>query len=247
MSIGIVEAGRVGRGPAIPGARFMGRARPASRGSAAGVRSPEPRRHRGVAALAAAWMLILLAALPPLAAADADAEALVRRTAEDTLRTLQSRRSELDGNPSAIYDLVGNKLAPHFDFELITRSAVGRDWRNATAAQRSQLVGAFRALLISTYAKSLASYAGEQVSYKPARPGTRDGTVVVPTEVTGTGGPPIPIDYRMHKESGRWKVYDLVIDNVSMISSYRGQFRTTISRSGIEGLIRELEAKAAGA
>jgi phospholipid transport system substrate-binding protein len=204
-------------------------------------------RARGIAPALTAICAVLLLALPPAAAADADAEALVRRTAEDTLRALQSRRSELDGNPSAIYNLVGNTLAPHFDFELITRSAVGRDWGKASAGQRSQLVSAFRELLISTYAKSLAKYSGEQVIYKPSRPGTRDGTVVVPTEVTGAGGPPIPIDYRMHKESGSWKVYDLVIDNVSMISSYRGQFRATIVRSGIDGLIRELEAKAAGA
>lgn len=201
--------------------------------------------------LQATWMaavLALLAAgLPAMAAADTAAENLVRRTAEDTLRTLENRRDQLDGNPSAIYDLVGNKLAPHFDFELITRSAVGRDWRNASAVQRSQLVSAFRALLISTYAKSLAKYSGEEIVYKPARAGTRDGTVVVPTEVTGSGGPPIPIDYRMHKEDGSWKVYDLVIDNVSMISSYRGQFRNSIGRSGIDGLIQELEAKAAGA
>lgn len=213
---------------------------------------PALRGPRGVMpTLLGAWMaavLALLAAgLPAPAAADSDAEKLVRRTAEDTLRTLENRRDQLDGNPSAIYDLVGNKLAPHFDFELITRSAVGRDWRNASAAQRSKLVSAFRALLISTYAKSLAKYSGEEVVYKPARAGTRDGTVVVPTKVTGSGGPPIPIDYRMHNEAGRWKVYDLVIDNVSMISSYRGQFRNVIGRSGIDGLIQELEAKAAGA
>ncbi len=195
----------------------------------------------------AAVLLAALWAVPALAGADAEAEALVKRTAESTLRTLENRRAELDGNPTAIYELVGNKLAPHFDFDLITRSAVGRDWSKASPAQRRQLIAAFRALLVSTYAKSLAKYSGEQVLFKPARPGTRSGTVVVPTEVTGSGGPPIPIDYRMHKKDGVWKVYDLVIDNVSMISNYRGQFRVTIARSGIDGLIRELERKARGA
>jgi phospholipid transport system substrate-binding protein len=194
-------------------------------------------------------LLLALCALPAatLAGADAEAEALVKRTADDTLRTLERRRAELDGNPTAIYDLVGNKLAPHFDFELITRSAVGRDWNKASADQRRLLIKSFRELLVSTYAKSLAKYSGEQVLYKPSRAGTRAGTVVVPTEVTGGGGPSIPIDYRMHKQSGSWKVYDLVIDNVSMISNYRGQFRATIARSGIDGLIRELQSKAAGA
>lgn len=194
-------------------------------------------------------LLLALCGLPAatLAGADAEAEALVKRTAEDTLRTLERRRAELDGNPTAIYDLVGSKLAPHFDFELITRSAVGRDWNKASADQRRLLIRSFRELLVSTYAKSLAKYSGEKVLYKPSRAGTRAGTVVVPTEVTGSGGPAIPIDYRMHKQSGSWKVYDLVIDNVSMISNYRGQFRATIARSGIDGLIRELQSKAAGA
>jgi phospholipid transport system substrate-binding protein len=196
---------------------------------------------------AAAMLLAALLALPSLAGADAQAEALVKRTAESTLRTLESRRSQLDANPAAIYDLVGTKLAPHFDFELITRSSVGRDWSKASPEQRRKLIMAFRALLVSTYAKSLAKYSGEQVIFKPSRAGTRAGTVVVPTEVTGTGGPSIPIDYRMHKKAGSWKVYDLVIDNVSMISSYRGQFRATITRSGVDGLIEELERKAAGA
>jgi phospholipid transport system substrate-binding protein len=200
-------------------------------------------------ALLGAIVLVLTAALalPGLAAADAAAEALVKRTADSTLQTLQRRRAELSGNPAAIYKLVGSKLAPHFDFELITRSAVGRDWSKATAAQRQQLISAFRELLISTYAKSLAKYSGEEVIYKPARAGTRAGTVVVPTEVRAPGSAPIPIDYRMHNESGSWKVYDLVIDNVSMISSYRGQFRSSIARAGIDGLIRELQAKASGA
>jgi phospholipid transport system substrate-binding protein len=193
-----------------------------------------------------ALALALVGSLPLSASADDAAEALVKRTAEDMLRTLNSRRSQLDANPSVIYGLVGAKLAPHFDFELITRSAVGRDWTKASAAQRDELVKAFRELLVSTYAKSLAKYAGETVVYKPSRPGPRAGTVIVPTEVLGGGRPPIPIDYRMHDKDGDWKVYDLVIENVSMISSYRGQFRSTIARSGIDGLIRELRSKAAG-
>jgi len=196
------------------------------------------------AAMAAA--LLLLLALPTAATADDAAEALVKRTAEDMLKTLNSRRSQLDANPSVIYGLVGRKLAPHFDFELITRSAVGRDWNKATSAQRDELISSFRELLVSTYAKSLAKYSDETLIYKPSRSGTRAGTVVVPTEVTGGGRPPIPIDYRMHKKSGSWKVYDLVIENVSMISSYRGQFRSTIARSGIDGLIRELQNKTRG-
>ncbi|MCF7985179.1 MAG: ABC transporter substrate-binding protein [Thiohalocapsa sp.] len=192
--------------------------------------------------------LLLLGAPFGGAAADDSATALVERTAEGMLRTLEARRGEIDANPQLIYELVGNKLAPHFDFQMITRSAVGKDWNSASSAQQGQLVSAFREMLVRTYAKALMKYSGEEIVYQSSKPGTRADTIVVPTEVRAPGAPAIPIDYRMHKLSGDWKVYDVVIDNVSLISNYRGQFRTSIGRNGIDGLIRELESKnAAGA
>ncbi|MGB5831921.1 MAG: ABC transporter substrate-binding protein [Thiohalocapsa sp.] len=186
---------------------------------------------------------LLLAGTAGVARADDSATRLVERTADDMLRTLESRRSEIDANPQLIYKLVGNKLAPHFDFERITRSTVGKDWNKASPAQQKELVSAFREVLVRTYAKALLKYSGQEIVYQSAKPGTRSGTVVVPTQVRGPGAPPIPIDYRMHKLSGGWKVYDVVIDNVSLISNYRGQFRVTIGQKGIDGLIAELKSK----
>jgi phospholipid transport system substrate-binding protein len=106
-----------------------------------------------------------------------------------------------------------------------------------------ELVNAFREVLVRTYAKALLKYSGQEIVYQSSKPGTRSGTVVVPTQVRAPGAPPIPIDYRMHKLGGSWKVYDVVIDNVSLISNYRGQFRATIGREGIDGLISELRSK----
>jgi phospholipid transport system substrate-binding protein len=193
------------------------------------------------AALAGAFLL--LGASFATARADDSATRLVERTAEDMLRTLESRRAEIDANPQLIYRLVGSKLAPHFDFDMITRSAVGKDWNKASPAQRMELVNAFREVLVRTYAKALLKYSGQEIVYQSSKPGTRSGTVVVPTQVRAPGAPTIPIDYRMHKLGGSWKVYDVVIDNVSLISNYRGQFRATIGREGIDGLISELRSK----
>jgi phospholipid transport system substrate-binding protein len=193
------------------------------------------------AALAGAFLL--LGASFATARADDSATRLVERTAEDMLRTLESRRAEIDANPQLIYQLVGSKLAPHFDFDMITRSAVGKDWNKASPAQRMELVNAFREVLVRTYAKALLKYSGQEIVYQSSKPGTRSGTVVVPTQVRAPGAPTIPIDYRMHKLGGSWKVYDVVIDNVSLISNYRGQFRATIGREGIDGLISELRSK----
>jgi phospholipid transport system substrate-binding protein len=203
------------------------------------------RGSRLIRAIWSIWASALLLLAGPMAIANAadSATALVERTAEDMLQTLESKRAQIDASPQLIYQMVGSKLAPHFDFEMITRSAVGKDWNKASPSQQKELVAAFREVLVRTYAKSLLKYTGEEVVYQPSKPGTRDGTVVVPTQVRAPGAPAIPIDYRMHKLSGSWKVYDVVIDNVSLISNYRGQFRSTIGRDGIDGLIAELKAK----
>lgn len=195
------------------------------------------------------WLGALLLLAGPLGTAQADDSAtqLVQRTATRMLDTLQSQRAEVNKNPQLINDLVNRQLAPYFDFEMITRSAVGRDWAKATPAQQQALISGFRETLIRTYANALLKYSDEEIVYQAAKPGTRTGTVVVPTVVRSPrGAPEIPIDYRMHKEGGDWKVYDVIIDNVSLITNYRSQFRTTIGRSGIDGLIRELDAKNTG-
>jgi phospholipid transport system substrate-binding protein len=189
--------------------------------------------------------ILLLASPWPLLAADPSATQLVERTADKMLSTLETRRAEIDRKPQLINELVDSILAPHFDFEQMTRLAVGRDWRNASPAQQQALTDSFRALLVRTYAKSIMKYSGQDIVYSASRPGTRTGTVVVPTEVRAPGAAPIPIDYYLLERGSSWKVYDVVIDGVSMISNYRSQFRTTIASTGIDGLIEQLRAKTA--
>ncbi|WPL15410.1 putative phospholipid-binding protein MlaC precursor [Thiorhodovibrio winogradskyi] len=187
-------------------------------------------------------VLLMLAAIGTSLAEESPTD-LVRNTAEKMLSTLEARRAEVDRQPEIIYELVGRIVAPHFDFELITQSTVGRDWRQATPAQHKALTDAFREVLVRTYATALLKYSGQEIVYQTAKPGTRDGTVIVPTQVRAPGSSAIPVDYRLHNKRGSWKVYDVVIENVSLISNYRGQFRSIIGRDGIDGLIRELRAK----
>lgn len=187
------------------------------------------------------WLLLLVLLFPgaPLAAEDM-ATALVRDTSERMLSALEKRRAEIDRNPSLIYRLVDDILVPHFDFEKITRAAVGAHWRKATPAQRSALTDAFRELLIRTYAQTLLNYSGQDIRYLPVRPGHRKNMVTVSTEVREPGGPRLPVDYRMYLKDGAWKVYDVVIDHVSLVSNYRSTFDTHIRRSGIDSLIARL-------
>lgn len=173
------------------------------------------------------------------AAQDA-ASALVRDVSERMLAALEKRRSDIERDPSLIYGLVEDILVPHFDFDKITQAAVGVHWRKATPQQRRALSDGFRQVLIRTYARALLNYSGEEIRYLPVKPGRREGTVTVSTEVTEPGGPTIPIDYRMVLEGGRWKVYDVVIDSVSLIANYRSSFNSQIRRDGIDQLIRRL-------
>ncbi len=182
--------------------------------------------------------LILLAAAPTFAD---DATSLVRGTSERMLRTLEARRAEIDRNPTLIYGLVEDILVPHFDFEKITRAAVGSSWSKATPQQQSALIKGFQQVLVRTYAKSLLSYSGQEIRYLPSKPGRQSGTVTVSTEVREGGSTPIPIDYRLYQQGGAWKVYDVIIDNVSLVSNYRSSFASQIRQGGIDGLIGRLD------
>jgi phospholipid transport system substrate-binding protein len=168
------------------------------------------------------------------------AASLVRDVSQRMLTILKERRAEIDREPSIIFGLVDQIVVPHFDFEKITQAAVGQYWRQATPEQRKALANGFREVLIRTYAQALLNYSGEDIRYLPVKPGQREATVTVPTEVRERGGPAVPVDYRMYEKNGKWLVYDLVIDNVSLIVNYRGSFTTEIRRDGIDGLIRRL-------
>jgi len=190
--------------------------------------------------------ILLLIALLPLAtavsafAASDEATALVQRTSERMLSTLEARRAEVDRNPAMIYGMIDTILAPHFDFERITQGALGQYWRQASPAQQRDLVDGFKQVLVRTYARSLLSYSGQEIRYLPVKPGSKPNTVTVSTEIQDRGAPPIPVDYRMYNGGGGWKVYDVVINNASLVGNYRSSFATEIRQNGIDGLIGKL-------
>jgi phospholipid transport system substrate-binding protein len=170
-----------------------------------------------------------------------DATSLVKRTTETMLKTLEARRAEVDRDPSLIFGMIESGVAPHFDFERITQGAVGQSWRDASPSQRSALVDGFKRVLIRTYARSILSYSNEEIRYLPVKPGRQPSSVTVSTEILSPGAAPIPVDYRMHSTAGAWKVYDVVINNASLVGNYRTSFSTEIRQSGIDGLVAKLE------
>ncbi|HIE55753.1 MAG TPA: ABC transporter substrate-binding protein [Chromatiaceae bacterium] len=188
------------------------------------------------------FLLTLLLMAPLAPNAEEDPQQLVRNTAEYVLSQVRARKAELEKDSSGIYDLVQEKVIPHFDFRLMTRAVVGRYWRQASEKQRERLIHEFRELLVRTYATMLLSYSDERVEYLPFRGKPQDQRVMVNTKIfTSDGAPPVPISYRLYRKNGEWKVYDVVVDGVSLLSNYRKSFAAEIRKNGIDGLIASLE------
>ena len=184
-------------------------------------------------------MLMGLLGGAPSWAAQAPQE-LVQQTAEQMLSKLRSERQTIDQHPGRIYDLVNEIVLPHFDFERMSSWVLGKYWRKATPAQREQFEQQFRTLLVRTYAKSLSSYRDNKISYLPMRPSSQQDEVTVRTEVDQPGGFPIPIDYSLYLKGDEWKVYDVTIDGVSLVTNYRTTFANQIRRDGLDKLIASL-------
>ncbi|WP_456374340.1 MlaC/ttg2D family ABC transporter substrate-binding protein [Thiolapillus sp.] len=186
-------------------------------------------------------ILLLVGGWTQASDSTADPVALIRSTADYVLEQVRERKAELQKDSSGIYELVQKKVLPHFDFRIMSRGALGKYWRRASEAQKQRIAREFRELLVRTYATTLLNYSDQEVEYLPFRGKPEDKRVTVATRVHDQGGPPIPINYRLYRTSdGRWKIYDVVVDGVSLVSNYRSSFAAEVKKSGIEGLISSL-------
>ena len=185
----------------------------------------------------------LAALLPALAMAQEAPDALVKRIADEVVAIVKSDKDLQAGNSRKVVELAEQKVLPHFDFMRMTRLAVGRNWAQASEAQKEQLTREFRTLLVRTYSTSLSQYRNQTIEVKPSRIAAQDTEATVRTAVIQQGGPPIPIDYSMEKTASGWKVYDVVIDGASLVTTYRGSFNDQIQKGGIDGLVKTLQAR----
>ena len=193
--------------------------------------------NRTLAALALS-VAAVLAAAPAIASTAPDV--LVRTSIDDVLSTIKADKDLQNGNQKKILDLIEAKVLPNFDFSRMTRLAGGRNWTQATDAQKESLVKEFRTMLVRTYSTSLSQYRNQTIEVKPAKLAAGDKDTVVRTVVNQAGGQPIPIDYGLELSDKGWKVYDVVVDGVSLVTTYRGSFNDEIRKSGIDGLVKTL-------
>jgi phospholipid transport system substrate-binding protein len=180
---------------------------------------------------------------PPAALANLAPDELVKNVTNDVLDIVRADKAIQAGDASRIDALVNQKVLPHFDFRRMTMLAVGRDWARATQNQQNRLTEAFRALLVRTYSNSLTQYHDQTIDFKPLRAAPTDTQVKVRTEVRQSGAQPIGIDYALEKTAQGWKVYDIAVSGVSLVTNYRGSFGDEIRAGGIDGLIRAIETK----
>jgi phospholipid transport system substrate-binding protein len=182
-------------------------------------------------------------ALPLPALAQQAPDALVKQVSEDVLQIVKTDPKVQAGDRARIREVIDTKLAPHFDFDRMTALAVGRGWREASADQKKALSEQFRTLLERTYANAFVQYRDQTIRYKPLRlaPDATDATVR--TEIVRPGAQPVQIDYSLEKKDGQWKAYDVIVGGVSLVTTYRDEFRREIEAGGIDGLVRSLQAK----
>jgi phospholipid transport system substrate-binding protein len=172
---------------------------------------------------------------------------LIKNTVKEVTAIIKQDKDIQAGDQKKIIALVDAKVLPHFDFQRMTQLAVGRYWRTASPEQQQALVTEFRDLLVRTYTKVFTVYRDQTIDVKPLRMAPDDTEVTVSTVISKPGSQPTSVDYEMKKAADGWKVFDISVEGVSMVMSYRGTFASQIQQEGIDGLIRTLSDKNATA
>ncbi|OGA22275.1 MAG: hypothetical protein A3I02_04470 [Betaproteobacteria bacterium RIFCSPLOWO2_02_FULL_67_26] len=187
-----------------------------------------------------ALVLATSVAAPLSLAQDAAPDVLVKTVTSDVLAIIRQDKDIQAGNPSKVADLVETRILPHFDFARMTQAAVARNWRLATPEQQEALTTEFKTLLVRTYSTALSGYRDQVIEYKPLRAAPDATEVTVRSDVQQSGRERMTIDYDMEKTPAGWKVYDIKIAGVSLVTTYRETFAGKVRDGGIEGLIKSL-------
>lgn len=170
-------------------------------------------------------------------------DVLVKHTAEEVLEIVKKDKDIQAGDQKKIFALAEEKILPHFDFERISQLVLGKYWTRASKNQQEAFEREFRSLMLRTYATALSKYRNQTIEYKPLRMQPGDSKAVVKTQILQPGGQPIGLDYTLEKMAEDWKVTDLVIEDVSLVTNYRSQFSNEVRQSGLDGLIQKLADK----
>lgn len=198
---------------------------------------------KSILKLLASASLVLSLFTTNMAYAEIGPDALVKQTADDVIAVVKTDKDIQAGNKQRIYALAEEKIMPNFDFDRVSRMVLGKSWKAATPEQQAVFQKEFRTLLLRTYAVALGKYKDQTIEYKPLKAEPNAKNVTVKTQILQTGGQPVAVDYSLVKNPEGWKVYDIVIESVSLVTNYRSQFSNEIRQNGIDSLNKKLAEK----
>ncbi len=172
---------------------------------------------------------------------------LIESSANILLNGIDSRRAESRKDPTGLYKLVGETLLPHFDTPYSAQLVLGRHWRNATPDQRKRFVEAFYDSLLYTYGDAMIDFTADRLRVLPTKVAPTDERATVRTEIKRSNGTKVSVNYSLRKVKGEWKAWDVVIDGISYVKSYREDYGSEVDQKGLDAVIARLEAKAQSA
>jgi phospholipid transport system substrate-binding protein len=192
-------------------------------------------------------LLTVLFFAPLALAQETGPEDLVKKITADVMAAIKSDKQLAAGDKQKALKLAEEKILPHVDFEEATRLAVGRGWSQASPEQKKRLISEFRNMLVRTYSNAISAYEGQTMKVQPVRMKPGDTEVTVHNQFIRPGAKPVLVDYSMRKAADGWKIYDIVVEGVSLVLTYRSEFDAIAKQEGIDGLIKRLATKNAPA
>lgn len=214
-------------------------------------RQPPLRLSSMISVISAALILLLAAGRPALAENQNpdDARVLLEQVASEMIEATNARREEIKQDPEVVKELVEDLLLPHIDLITASRWVLGKHWRRASKEQKIEFIKHFRGMLLRFYSTALAEYLSNNtvdknlIRFQPVRAEAGREDITVRSEVHPPNGQPIPVNYSMHMTRKGWKVYDVSVEGISMVTTYRNSFNEEISRNGLDKLIARLAEK----
>ena len=195
-----------------------------------------------------AGLLATASAYAANAAVDASGPSqLIESSANVMLKGIDQNRAQYRKDPSGLYKLVGETLLPNFDTAYAAQRVLGVHWRNASQAQRDRFVKAFYESLLYTYGDAMIDFTADRLKVIPTKVDAAATSATVRTQVKRSNGTPVDVFYTMRKVDGAWKAWDVVIDGISYVKSYREDYGAEVQQKGLDAVITRLEAKAAAA
>jgi phospholipid transport system substrate-binding protein len=169
---------------------------------------------------------------------------LIESSANIILSGIDKRRAEFRKDPAGLYQLVEQTLLPHFDTPYAAQLVLGQNWRNATPDQRKRFVDAFYQSLLYTYGDAMIDFTADRLKVLPTKVAPTDERATVRTEIKRSNGTKVGVNYSLRKVNGEWKAWDVVIDGISYVKSYREDYGAEVQQKGLDAVIARLEDKA---